>query len=347
MSGRCHHLKLPYFIVNLRNLHTLDLRGIYFVYLPSIISRLKRLNHLLLPKCYPPSYVVRKRNLFTRNYTLANGNLETLKGILAEDLIGRNAELVLTSIRNLEVTNFRSDKEVSLVLKSLSPQLDCIRSLGTEISDVCEFEFPSLELLSHCSLLSRLRLVGKLSQQNLSFLPKSLTKLDLERFSSSQEKLAILEKLPNLRILRIIDSRNDSAQYKWVCSADGFPKLEILTFCRSRRLKEWEVEKGAMPFLKILKIDGILDLRMIPEGLRYVKTSANWILVLCGQNSKTGLKGEISTRYVTFPSSHSPTFVDANAGPFFSFKFCTITASLRKQVHTCPPSLKLSIVLRK
>ncbi|KAH1084042.1 hypothetical protein J1N35_023803 [Gossypium stocksii] len=37
-------------------------------------------------------------------------------------------------------------------------------------------------------------------------------------------------------------------------------------------LEEWKVDEGAMPSLQRLEICGCLDLKMLPEGLRFIKT---------------------------------------------------------------------------
>lgn len=153
-----------------------------------------------------------------------------------------------------------------MVLQSLNShsQLGHLRSLWMELE---KGEFPKLELLSHSHVLTRLRLVGALSQENLSLLPERLSKLELRLCLLNQDKLPIMEKLPNWRILRI---NKDRVPQKWVFSVNGFPKLEILTLVELPRLEEWEVEEGAMRNLKRLEIRNIPRLRMIPEGLKYV-----------------------------------------------------------------------------
>ena len=80
--------------------------------------------------------------------------------------------------------------------------------------------------------------------------------------------MAVLEKLPNLRLLRL----NDEAYLgsEMVCSAGGFPKLETLRLCQLSSLKEWRVEKDAMPSLKRLDIEDNPELRMVPQGLKSV-----------------------------------------------------------------------------
>ena len=57
---------------------------------------------------------------------------------------------------------------------------------------------------------------------------------------------------------------------KIVFSANGFPKLEILSLEWVSSLENWEVEKGAMPNLKRLDIKRMTKLVMFPDGLKYV-----------------------------------------------------------------------------
>lgn len=266
VSGVKYRLKLPQSIGNLCNLQTLDLRGNGHVLLPRSMSRLI---HLLLPYSYSFHFWV-IGPVFAND---ALTKIETLNCIYAEDLIRNNAVPPLCNIQDLGIRHFRSDKEVTLVLNSLGScsQLGRLRCLMMELR---KGEFPKLELLSQCHALSRLHLVGVLSHENLLFLPKSLAKLDLENCPLTQDKIAVLEKLPNLRILRLAyeySSQGESG-YKLVFSVDGFRKLEILTLHALFRLKEWEVENGAMPKLKRLDIEHIPELKMIPDGLKYVTT---------------------------------------------------------------------------
>ncbi|GMN67566.1 hypothetical protein TIFTF001_036625 [Ficus carica] len=262
-------LILPKSMGNLLLLQTLDLRGAIYVgaKLPRTMSRLRHLRHLLLPYFY-------SRQRWVMGALFGNDSLKkivTLKGIKAKHLIRDNEVLPLSNIRVLEINDFTSDKEVTLVLNSLSfhSQLGSLQSLGMHFR--YNREFPNLELLSHCHVLSKLSLEGQLSQENLRFLPKSLTKLQVSWCSCDQDKIAVLEKLPNLRILQWFgDYRND--EYKLVFSDGGFPKLEILRLGYFHNFVEWEVEEGAMPNLKRLDIEDIDQLRMIPEGLKHVTT---------------------------------------------------------------------------
>ncbi|PON41086.1 LRR domain containing protein [Parasponia andersonii] len=146
-------------IGNLRNLHTLDLRAASFVYLQGTLSSLSRLRHMLIRWYdYRPSAcscalpITRCTALFGK-HTLRN--IVTLKGIRAKDLIRHDGVLELTNIRDLGIRKFRSDREVCLVLNSLGSQFFRLRSLEMNFF---EGEFPNLEVLSHCHVLSKLNL---------------------------------------------------------------------------------------------------------------------------------------------------------------------------------------------
>ncbi|PON60688.1 LRR domain containing protein, partial [Parasponia andersonii] len=104
---------------------------------------------------------------------------------------------------------------------------------------------------------------------SLQFLPASLAKLTLQYSRIQQDPAAVLEQLPNLELLRFIDSYSRS---ELACSAGGFSKPETLQFNFLYPLDEWQIEKDAMPSLKRVDIVKIPQMKMIPEGLKLVTT---------------------------------------------------------------------------
>ncbi|XP_024025597.1 LOW QUALITY PROTEIN: disease resistance protein RPH8A [Morus notabilis] len=132
-------------------------------------------------------------------------------------------------------------------------------------------KFPTNKSLRGIGNLIHLRYLRLSGASDESKLPRSIG--NLQNFF---EEFAVLEKLPNLRILRLdndlVDETSRNSVYKLVCSANGFPKLEVLTLRSLYRLEEWEVEEGATPNLRRLNMIGLQTLKAIPEGLKYVST---------------------------------------------------------------------------
>ena len=263
--------QLPHSIGKLRNLHTLDLRMKTPAYsLPESVSRLIRLRHLFLPDY---------RHTTDLSWSSCRSGMEnltkiqTLKHITAESLIKYGLVVKLSNLQSL-VIQFKNIAEARLVIKSPLFQVGRLRSLEMYMQN--ENAFPSLEPLSHCHLLSKLCLAGKIRSRGstdyfLRFLPGSLTKLILRYSETKQEDIVILERLlHNLRFLLLgYDSYKESAM---VFSTNGFPKLETLQLFGLLQLENWQVEEGSMPSLNRLDIEYIPRLRIIPHGLMYVTT---------------------------------------------------------------------------
>ncbi|KAF3434073.1 hypothetical protein FNV43_RR25176 [Rhamnella rubrinervis] len=259
-------LKLPKTIGNLRNLHTLDLDQCWCINLPREIFNLVRLRHLLLPK-YPsnPFHVVIARLFGPKIHFGVNGltNIVTLKYIPAECLIKNDALLKLTNLQNLGlVMNGEFEEEAGILTMIIV--LLCTKR-----------RFKSLEALSSCHSLSKLSLTGRVCKEVdsigchiLHCLPANLNKLVLDGTHLEQDPMPILEKLSNLRRLKI--KGNAYFGCKLVCSAYGFPKLETLQFVNLDVLLEWHAEEGALQSLKRLDIQHLLFMEMIPDGLRFV-----------------------------------------------------------------------------
>ncbi|KAK3032789.1 hypothetical protein RJ639_035892 [Escallonia herrerae] len=153
--------------------------------------------------------------------------------------------------------------------------MNCLRSLKMRVHSP-GVSYPILEPIFPCDRLSNLRLkgpiaeVGKQIGHPLEFLPPNLGKLTLELSRLKQDPMPTLEKLQNLKILRL-----DEHSYigrGMVCSANGFPQLEFLELYNLGQLIEWRVEGGAMQRLRGLYISFCTKLKMIPQGLESVTT---------------------------------------------------------------------------
>ncbi|EOY13107.1 Disease resistance protein family [Theobroma cacao] len=77
-----------------------------------------------------------------------------------------------------------------------------------------------------------------------------------------------LGRLPNLRILKV--HRDAFTGKEMACSAQSFAKLDFLSIYRLHNLEEWKVDEGAMPALRHLEIFECKNLKMLPNGLRFI-----------------------------------------------------------------------------
>ncbi|XP_017984876.1 PREDICTED: probable disease resistance protein At1g58602 [Theobroma cacao] len=269
--GNLHHLRylklesseiiLPRSIGKLKSLHTLYLPNAN-VRIPNILFKLRRLRHIVLGA------------VFTRHVPLllrdTLRNIETLKYIRVMTLIENNAVLDLTNIRSLGIT-FERSKDVEPFLRALieSHRLSSL-FIDFEDSTTCS----NLEPLSQCNHLSKLYLSGEiqedphLSHHVLNFLPANIVKLTLLFSKMNQDPMVVLGKLPNLRILKLLSNSYEGS--KMVCSANDFLQLEFLDIWLLSELEEWQIGEGAMPRLQSLNLLALHNLRMFPEGLRYI-----------------------------------------------------------------------------
>ncbi|XP_062091964.1 protein RECOGNITION OF PERONOSPORA PARASITICA 7-like [Humulus lupulus] len=254
---------LPSSIGNLRNLGTINLRDNYEVVLPVEILKLSCLKHMLLPfgTCFSDD------TFSWGTYVLSDPKkIQTLKYIKFGPLLLKNKITIseLTNLRNLGV-EFKTNEEVRLFLAFPNFKLSMLKSLNMSLHTISG-GFSNLQQLSKCVALSKLFLDGKiLDDLSLEILPESLTKLILKDSGLSTDPMPVLEKLPNLRYLRLHNSYNGS---RMVCGGEGFPRLETLQLISLRNVMVWRVEpETTMPNLQRLYVRDMPELSMIPEEL--------------------------------------------------------------------------------
>ncbi|XP_058115396.1 disease resistance protein RPH8A-like isoform X2 [Magnolia sinica] len=257
---------LPSSMANLRNLQTLVVRFTFFrqsVHIPIDIWNMQQLRHVR----------VREGAFTCEGSTLGEqtadelslpSNLQTLRNILAGDWI-ENYLQKLINLRTLKIEKVDSSRHGEGLIDSI-PKLDHLRSLKLTGKDLIPFP-PILNLL----YLFKLHLNGRLGNlpESHEFSP-NLTKLTLYASKLKQEPIMTLEKLANLRVLRL--EYYSYLGKEMVCSRQGFPRLEFLVFRGLFGLEEWRVEEGAMLRLSRLKMHGAYKLKMLPEGLQHVTT---------------------------------------------------------------------------
>ncbi|KAK9016496.1 hypothetical protein V6N11_078992 [Hibiscus sabdariffa] len=125
------------------------------------------------------------------------------------------------------------------------------------------------QLLSSCVSLCKLSLHVEISElPEYDYSSSNLAYLNLRTCKLEKDPMPTLEKLPSLRVLELHDEAFKGKEMS--CSTQGFPKLETLTLYGLLNLEEWKVDDGAMPCLRRLEIKRCRQLKMVPDGLRYI-----------------------------------------------------------------------------
>ncbi|KAL7250458.1 hypothetical protein ACSBR1_012467 [Camellia fascicularis] len=258
--------KLPSSVGNLKYLQTLDLRTTDEISVPNVLWKMESLVHLYLPYYH----------LFSTEGKLrvdGLSNLETLENF-APDRVDVKGLFELTNLRRLgEVCIQGKQKNLPEVINYL---LNSKKLQYTSIfMDQCDFcsdeELSLLRQLFSCDCLVGLTIIGiidKLPEYNHNFY-RSLASLTLSGSQLKEDPMATLEQMPNLRILVLVDAF--AGKDHLVFSANGFPQLERLRL-HSLKIGEWVVEEGAMPTLSFLSIGSCKNLKMLPDGLRFITT---------------------------------------------------------------------------
>ncbi|XP_017979984.1 PREDICTED: probable disease resistance protein At1g58602 isoform X2 [Theobroma cacao] len=275
--------KLPASLGSLRCLQTLDLRVQRIVYLngdvggpihvPNVIWRMKQLRHLYLPQHCDPKTKLKLctlRNLLTLvNFNTRNcyvGDLQNMMNLRDLQIFG-----------SFHIEDFEDLGKNPAILGNNN----ILRSLTLTIESI---EIPDPRHLTHlifgCANIYELRLVlkiGKLPEYH--HFSSNIASIYLRICNLVEDPMPTLGRLPNLRILKV---REDAFTGKeMACSAQSFVKLDFLSIYRLHNLEEWKVDEGAMPALRHLEIFECKNLKMLPNGLRFItnlrKLEIGWV----------------------------------------------------------------------
>ncbi|KAJ3708477.1 hypothetical protein LUZ61_012182 [Rhynchospora tenuis] len=131
------------------------------------------------------------------------------------------------------------------------------------------------------------------------FFPPHLVKLTLKNSYLEQDVLSELEKLPSLKVLRMLDFSYRGKRL--VFYARGFKSLQLLKLSYLLNLQELEVEEGAMPMLNLLKIRYCIQLEMVPD-LQYLTNLRELKLQEMSYEFMSKLKGADQHKIKHIPS---------------------------------------------
>ncbi|CAL5362262.1 unnamed protein product [Camellia sinensis] len=281
--GGCLIPKWHSSICKLKHLQTLDLQFCKFNSGEVIVIHgMEQLRHLYIPSNLNLNFKFKFDGL---------SNLETLGGFNTGSC-DVNDLCKLINLRQLEDATFwkMHNQDLAAFINYLSIGADHLRQTSVLV-EFCkkEEELTLLKQLLGCHHLYRLSIDGiipELPEYCKGFSP-NLIKLTLVGCNLEEDPMPTLERLPNLQFLLLGGSFVGD---KMVCSANGFPQLKTLYLSHLTHLKEWEVEKGAMPNLSVLAIYFCRGLEMVPEGLRFIATLQQFTITDGSENFNNKLR---------------------------------------------------------
>uniref|UniRef100_A0A2N9J952 Uncharacterized protein n=1 Tax=Fagus sylvatica TaxID=28930 RepID=A0A2N9J952_FAGSY len=240
------------------------------VLIPTVIWKMKQLRHLYLPKWC--------NYLTDDKLQLANlSNLQTLVNFPTNKCDVRDL-LSLTNLKKLVLNDPRDFQDFGEIFNPPNKKLNSLRSLTmkTEMLSFPDKVVDVGQVVQGCPRLHKLHIEGRINKlpdyqefqaARLPRISSCLTKLTLWGSRLVEDPMPVLEKLPNLRVLRGWEA---FIGLQMVCSDKGFPQLKSLLLRGLPNLQEWTVEAGAMPSLFRLEISDCNKLVTAPHGLKFV-----------------------------------------------------------------------------
>ncbi|KAJ9701549.1 hypothetical protein PVL29_006772 [Vitis rotundifolia] len=258
--------KLPETIGKLSRLRYLGLRWTFLEMLPSSISKLQNLQTLDLKHAYinilPNSiWKIQYFKFMPQPRVGSLTNLQTLWGLFVdEETPVKDGLDGLVNLKKLGLTCRLMPSQQQAMLAQLEAvanwvlKLNHLHTLRLK-SDDGENQPGDLDLkpLSGLEKLSSIYLLGRLKNPLVVFeSPGNLSDLTLSGSGLMEDPLQKLDKLPNLKILRLLAKSYTGKNM--LCPSGGFPQLRVLKLWKLEELEEWNVEEGALRALRDLEI---------------------------------------------------------------------------------------------
>ncbi|KAG5588617.1 hypothetical protein H5410_049051 [Solanum commersonii] len=250
--------KLPNCMVKLKHLETLDI-GKSFITLPTGVWKTTQLRHLRY-KGYnqAPNCCFSISPFFPNVYSLPRNNLQTLMW-MNEEYFDPRLLHQLINLRKLGILGV-SDSTVK-ILSALSPVPTTL-----EVLKLYSFRDTSEQIkLSSYPNIVKLHLNGRMPL-NFEAFPPNLVKLTLIRLMVEGHVVAVLKKLPKLRILKMVWCIYNEEKMDLSSDGDGdsFPQLEVLHIDEPDGLSELTCKNDvSVPKLKkllLIRVDSPISL---------------------------------------------------------------------------------------
>ncbi|KAH0634434.1 hypothetical protein KY290_037847 [Solanum tuberosum] len=252
--------KLPNCMVKLKHLETLH-TGNSFIKLPTGGWKSMQLRHLRCSGFNEASNSCFSISPFCPNmFSLPPTNVQTLMWMddkfFEPRLLHQLINLRKLGIMDISDSTIKKLSTLSPVPKALEV-LKLIFSLGTS-EKISLSSYPNIVKL-HLNVRNTMPL-------NCEAFPPNLVKLILDKFEVEGHVVAVLKKLPKLRILKMLWCQHN--EEKMDLSGDSFPQLEVLHIQGSNGLSEVTcTDDVSMPKLKKLLLTGVYSQIRLSERL--------------------------------------------------------------------------------
>ncbi|XP_010265610.1 PREDICTED: disease resistance protein RPP8-like [Nelumbo nucifera] len=256
--------KIPSSICNLWNLQTLDIRSTLVNPIPCEIWKMEQLRNLYLNELSEMGvHPIAGDSLV---------NLQSLQGIFIggtsciENALGK-----LTNLRELGACGDLELQEEALALWIVNlNQLQCLKLEAISRAEGrtrFRVPIPTLMPFSNHMHLCKLNLKGLMKKLlDPDEFPPNLTELSLQDSFLMQDPMETLQKLRNLRILKL--KRSSYMGKVMIFSTGGFPQLQLLKLSFLNALEECRINERAMRNLRQLEVIECRRLKFVPQGLR-------------------------------------------------------------------------------
>ncbi|XP_062229697.1 disease resistance protein RPM1-like [Phragmites australis] len=293
--------QIPASFRKLAKLQVLDLRFSYVEELPLEITMLTNLRHLHVLVIHD----LQERSLNCFGATKIPGNICHLKNLQALQIVSASKGLVsqlgsLTLMRSLAINKVRQS-----YIEELWNSLTKMPNLSRLVISACDMdEVLDLKMLKPLPNLKFFRLAGKLEA---GVLPSIFSKF--EKLAWLKMDWSGLKKDPIIsfsHMLNLVDLRLYGAYGGEQLSfcVGWFPKLELLTLAHMERLSWIEIEDGTMMGLDHLELVGLGNLKVVPEGIKHIRTLHQMYLKDMPNGFIQSLQGSGSHIVKHIPSIH-------------------------------------------
>ncbi|XP_004289882.1 PREDICTED: disease resistance protein RPM1-like [Fragaria vesca subsp. vesca] len=277
--------ELPEAIRKLRNLQTLDFRYTNVEVLPRGISKLINLRHLLGYRSLSDSMLFKRRIGVKAPSNISTlKKLQNLSCIESEGnfitLLGGMTQLITLGIANVKE---RDARDLCVAIE----EMKILRSLDLWVTQ--QEGYLRIDTLSSPPPhLRHISLAGKLEKVPVWFYSlHNLTSLHLHWSRLEEDLLPHIEGLPCLESVTLINAYVG----KELSFTRGFLKLTRLSLRNFPSLENITIEKGVMPNLQFLELQGCMGLTTLPQGFEYLTKLEGYLFDTVPEQLKESIQG--------------------------------------------------------